>query len=84
MEKLFDILLSKYGLAGAIILALGWYIMYLHKINRADRRIERDDRIKLSDQMIENQKDATLAQRQTGEIMASLKSLLETTREKIR
>lgn len=84
MEKLIDILLSRWGAAGVIIGALGWYILFLHKLSRVDRKQEREDRIRLSDQMMVNQKEATLVQKETGEIMASLKTLLETTREKVR
>lgn len=60
----------QYGALGTFVVGMGWYIIYLHK----ERRKERKESNEIIQKQFETQNELT---KETSSILAGLKTLLE-------
>lgn len=75
MEKVFDALLSQYGVMGLFIAALFWYIIRIQKSHATERKEMRTEMTRVAERGID-------AQVQNTSVLSALKVLLETNLKK--
>ena len=69
--------LLNYGLAGVGLISLGWFILYLLKSHRTERKEFREMFERMSEKMDNRQDDTNKAMRENTGILQGLKTLLE-------
>lgn len=70
-------LLSKFGFMGICISGMAWFIIYLIKGNRGERKEFRDMIERMSDKSDRREDETNKIMREHGNILNSLKTMIE-------
>lgn len=67
----------QYGVLGAVCIAMAWYVMFLQKEHRKERKEWRDFQEKQVDRMAEQTDESNKVMREHSNLLSGLKTLLE-------
>ncbi len=72
--------LFQYGVLGIAVIGMGWFIMYLIKDHRKERKEWREFQEKQTDRMIEQGDEHSKVIREHSNLLSGIKTLLENRR----
>lgn len=68
---------EQYGISGLVIVGLAWFVVYLMKSHKTERKEMADRMEKMSDKSDRREDETNKVIRDTGGILQGLKTLLE-------